>query len=187
MREEYVVDKLVAALAGMSDLDLRLLASLLAERSVRTSLSTLLDRMIALRKAENESRRRRRATRQATLPYGSDEVQNSVRPPAQHGRSQAQASELRSVFFGLLQDRDRYPSTRDVLDAMNTSFGMSLEYEKFKRRGRKDAITYCWSRLSDLGEVRRLRLLKRFLSGVATGPSEKDEYGHLFRILAKND
>jgi len=91
------------------------------------------------------------------------------------------------VLTSLLEDRQTFPGTVDVVRAVQTWFGFDIDYGRYRKSGRRDLIRACRRRLQDLSGPAQARLLHAFMRKYAPRHTATDVYQRLFRILAGHD
>ena len=69
----------------------------------------------------------------------------------------------REWFYFLLNDRHRFPTTRDLVDCINAALGCDFRYEQFRQSGRLNLCTKTWSFLLGLPEEERASRIKDFM------------------------
>lgn len=187
MENQYVLNKLVNALSILSDSDLRQIAHILKQPNVNEELAKLIESTLALRSAETGTRRREAS--EAARKSRRDErkaKRNNLTAQDRHTPIDSM-EDIQNSVVALLEDRKLFPSTRDVVDSVNKSFQCAIEYEKFRKRGRKPVIRKCLRHLSDFPIRNQIHLLRSFLHKVREESGALDQYRELFRILAGYD
>jgi hypothetical protein len=184
---DAVLDKLLNALSDFSDDELKSLARILEYPPGRRSLATVVRGLIGFREASRLST----PPAAAALPskVGQRELREAFLAQVSPSLPEQEVTDdrLKRFFFRALDNRKALPSTRDVVDTMNRSFGCELEYERFRRKGRLAAMTKCWRHLLRLKKARRLSLLRSFFERVPSEDASSDAYRELFRILTSNE
>lgn len=184
MENKYVLIKLVGALNTLSDSDLSRLAVLLKQPKVNEALVKLIENTLELRMAERTSRPDKRYEDASEVTEEQRTIErNSIGLRGDQVGVQA-VEDVQSAFVTLLQDRSLFPSTKDVVDAVNRVFQWGIDYEEFRKRGRRDLINKYLHRLSLYPDNRRIKLLKSFFYEVSQKAVKVDKYSELFKILA---
>jgi hypothetical protein len=173
MQREYVIEKLVSALRRLSDEELYALSQLLRYSDVAHIFGEIVDRMIRLRGIERERRPESRVL----------EGQNSRKPSRASRMGVTEPVEAR--FFNLLNDRQLFPSTKDVVDVLNDVFNLGLRYEDYVKHGRRDLIQRCWNHLQAMPVNERRRLLRVLSERGESQSAGSEGYHELFRILSQ--
>ena len=86
-----------------------------------------------------------------------------------------------------LNDRNIFPSTMDVINFANSIFDCRINYEQFRRRGRRDLIKKVLKHLFELPISLRESMLKNFFSKLQSANNESSAYQELFKILTRNE
>ena len=174
---DYVLSKLISGLPGLSNRELRHLATLLRDPNISSSVARVVDEIIRLRDMEKH------------LSQGD----LSDVPASHHGSGSRDALKLlaespaettHEVFERILLDKTAFPSTHDVVEVLNRAFGVSFAYKDFKRSGRRPLINKAWKTLLDRPRRARISALRRLLN--AARPSEASEYRELFTTLTRD-
>ena len=173
MGSEYVINNLVASLGRLSDQDLRDLSNLFYDGDVAKAFAEVVEKMIYLRQAE----------RQRSKKFFSTEA--SVPRRAEGDRHTRPIEPARVRFFAILSDRSLFPATRDVVEVLNNVFGLGLQYENYRKRGRRDLILKCWRHLEKMPLSDRRSVLQSLSSRSEHGSFRSEGYHELFRILSK--
>lgn len=184
MEGKDVLTKLVSALNNLSDDDLHQLTALLAQPKANKALVKLIESTLALRYAERKSKSEIRkpsyTVRRKDREIGSNDA-NLV-----HNRLSVRSmDELKNTFVTFLEDRNLFPSTRDVVDVVNKALHRGIAYEDFRKRGRKDLIRKCWTYLTTLPRKRQIEMLKTLFYSIPKEPEGIKPYRELFKILAR--
>ncbi len=178
MKRNYVLNKLVLALAELSDHDLRELSSLLRHPDVSTSIACIIDETIHLREME------RRISQSGSSISASEATGEAPSRTGTLGQDKGQQS-IRDVFHRTLSDKGAFPSTRDVVDAINDVLGETFKYQDFKRNGRRPLIRKAWRVLETRSRRSRVSAIRRLMRAVPS--PEAKEYRDLFRMLTRNE
>lgn len=184
MENQYVLNKFVNALNTLSDADLRHLARMLKQPKVNEDLARLIESTLALRHAERNSKLQKGdgASYRNRMAHARAETTNlAARGYEVPIRSM---EDVKNTFIGLLEDRNLFRSTRDVVDSVNTSFQCGIEYEKFRKRGRRPVIRKCLQHLSGFPVSKQIEVLRSFLNKISDEASRLEQYRELFRFLA---
>ena len=171
----------------LSDKELRKFATLLSQPMVTRALISLIESSLTIRKAERTSG----SQKISTPPIRDSSVitsKSSKNEVVQNGiSSRMSVDEARRAFSTLLEDRDLFPSTRDIVDAINLHYDWQISYEKFKKRGRRDLIQICLSRLKTYSDIQQVKKTYLFIERLKTQHSGVDHYKNLFNILVGNE
>jgi len=185
MGKNYVLNKLMRALNTLSDSELSRLAALFSQPSINIEFVTLIESTLALRKAERS--------------IGSEKLYGAIKNNLK-GKTQSESEvsaqidhrihsfeDVQNTFTSLLVDKKLFRSTKDVVDAVNTSFSCDIDYEKYRRRGRKPVIKKCLKYLSGQPLRKQIGLMRSFLQKISEESKALDQYRELFGILAGYD
>jgi hypothetical protein len=176
-----IIAKLMSTLSDYSNVELKNLIDILRIARTRNAFIEMIENYLLLR-GEQPSEKQIEVFEKKIEP-------NEVRyPPASPIRNKGDKGEveakLKEMFVHYLSDRARYPATKDVIIELNESFNCNLKYKDYRKRGRKDAITKCWSHISGLPKKQRMSLLNNFFrDDFPNSNLSHDEYLQLFRIL----
>jgi hypothetical protein len=184
MEDKYVLNKLVRALSNLPDNDLRKLASVLRQPGIGEELGKLIESVFALRKAERNiiSHTDKKEEFATEVVRGRiDRANLNIRDNHLFIRS---IGDVRNTFETLLENKDLFPSTKDVVEAVNSEFQCGINYADFRKRGRKDVIKKCLSQLEKLPNGKQISLIKSFFYKVYREHGELEQYRKFFRILA---
>jgi hypothetical protein len=176
-RPDMVIDRLLLALGRMSDHDLALLRRIFDDPSAKELLRASITNILGLRERERSIRTQSNGSR--NVPRQSEIPTRGIQ------KDNVSASQIRNTVIRILFDKSAFPSTRDVLEAVNHAFGFNFSYEEYQKRGRRDLVQNCWSKIDQMSEIERGRKLKDFLDFVVSDVSQPDEYKKLFRILTR--
>jgi len=185
--QEHVINKLIAAMYDFSDDTLRQLTEILEHPRECTLLQRRIREILALRRTERRTGKEKSNTH---VVKENVELVADSNPGIQSARFEAFSGSdvnLKNMLFDILQDRERFGSTRDVIEAINSFFDCGLDYESFRRRGRRDAIRRCWTQLLNLSKKERSRLLRRFFEAIYSQEGDKRIYRELFRLLTHHE
>lgn len=187
MTSEYVLNKLVDALNDLPDEDLVSLAALLRQPAADKTLAMLIENTLALREAERRSRTVSRKMPISPERHKAQLLGGNSKIISSHQRQIGSLKDVAGSLAKLLQDRNLFPSTKDVINAINGAFDLKINYEEFRKRGRRDLIQRCLSYVSELRESKQIDRLESFLKQIPQSRLEMDQYRSLFRILTRND
>jgi len=182
---DNAIAELLRAIQSLSVEDLAALEAMLRNPSTRKSLWRMVRELLALRRealalplfGDADSIE---VSHQAT--QGAEDL--SLRGELQRVLDSEETS--REAFNSVFEDRREYPSTRDVVAALNRHFGLSLRYEKFRRRGRRDLLQSAWTQLSRQPASVRESHLRRFFLQHLDASGDTEGYVKLFRLLTSN-
>lgn len=180
---ESVLTALVSALSRLSDSQLETLRHLLGRPRFADVLVRQVDSILAFRRAVPKGDSLSVEMETETERIRTDRVKSVriiTKPLTKDPRH------FRTALSNLLSDRMLFPSTKDVLQAVNDGFGFEFRYDDFKKSGRRDLIRRCWSSLERLPDRSRRQALKNFLDKYSTSGKAADAYKELFRILTGN-
>jgi len=93
-------------------------------------------------------------------------------------------------FADILENKNFYPSTKDVVDAVNDGFNWEIKYEDFHKRDRKDLIKQILNRLGDIEAGQRRKMVSSFLSNIRARKDWEDldrHYRDLFSVLDRDE
>jgi hypothetical protein len=173
MGNEYVIEKLISSLSHLSDRELHDLANLFYQRHVAEAFAQIVEKTVYLREAERHKR----------MPGAPYEIRIVER---REGRGPVRRSEpARERFFAILNDRDLFPSTRDVVEVLNDVFELGFRYEDYRKRGRKDLIEKCWRHFEGMPLTERRNVLSVLSRRSTDDPFRSEGYHELFRILSQ--
>ena len=173
MRNEYVINKLVSNLGRLSDQELQELSNLFYEGDVAKAFAEVVEKIIYLRRAE----------RQRSKKFFSTEA--NIPQRAERDRHISSGEPARDKFFVILNDRSLFPATRDVVEVLNNVFGLELQYENYRKRGRRDLIKKCWHHFEKMPIDKRRRVIQLLSNRSAHGTFRSEGYHELFRILSQ--
>jgi hypothetical protein len=184
MEDKYVLNKLAEALTNLSDKDLHKLAAIVKHPAAVVELGNLIESILALRKTERniisstEKRKESKISAGETRAYGTE---SNIKNDRFYIRS---VEDVKKVFKTLLENRNFFPGTKDVVEAVNSEFQCGINYSDYRKRGRKDVIQTCLSHLANFPERKQISLIKSFFGKVYQKHGELDQYRNFFRILA---
>ena len=184
--KETAVDSLLKAIVRLSDKEALTIASLLEDSAAADSLSDLIQQHVKLRRLERrllrgrnrryatltESQIVRNATEQATIDLATGEKISS--------------SEIYSVVKSVFGNRDRFKSTIETIEGINTAFGISFDYENYKKDGRIKLFRDLRRRLESMSDIDREKRLKAFTLWLEKDRTSDTYYKRLVRILTGN-
>lgn len=182
---KFVFPKLVNALLGFSDRQLRELKALLRRPRSGSAVIKQIDSILELRA---EERAIRSSSNKRPNPMISEQkwhVDSAALESSQIGHRLP--DNLRSNLTAILENRRLFPGTKDVIQVVNTYFNCEFDYATFRKRGRKDLIQRCWSHLESLPGKHRKRMIGSFIRRFAAEFSDSDAYRDLFKILTGNE
>ena len=185
--DKYTLNKFVSLLNNLSDTDLQELGNLFAQPGVCETFSNLIRNTLELRKSERKSRNEiydKSKTEEAQ--QAKTEILKKVAVKSSLD-SVMQADGIKTRFFSLLEDRKLFPSTRDVVTAINGEFDCDIPYKYYSKHGRKDIINKCWRHLSRYPRREQRKMIKDFVDRMLVTRSQKDEYRELFKILTNHE
>jgi hypothetical protein len=187
MKPEFVLEKLIDLLGELSDADLINLGALLRQPDVHLILAKLIESTLALREAERRSRKLghgkliRDEILQEDSPTGTARIiDNDV-------RQKGSLKEAVRYVGQLLADRNLFPSTKDVVTAINAAFDLKMRYEEFRKRGRRDLIERWLTYVGRMPESEQWHRFEAFVKQMPANRFDTDQYRNLFRILTKNE
>lgn len=175
MRNDKQLPSLFAVLSALSSSDLQNLAAVLEDSAGRNTVATLISEILRWRhkqSAPSTSTPRERAPTTPDVKKGVPVKLTSRRP------SRA------DVLTELLSDRRAFPSTLDVVKAVNAAFGFDIDYSKYKQLGRRDLVARCRKLLSQLPPPLRRQKLNAFFKRCGRAEVTEDQFSELFRVLA---
>lgn len=187
MRNKYILNKLIESLWNLQESDLRKLAAILANPEGNEALLKLIEGTLAFRSAARKSR--------------FDVIHEKAQPNREEVRAREgkvitqnrlnieslSINDIRNQFKLFLSDKKILPSTKDVVEAVNSAFNFGIEYNNYYKRGRRDLIQRCMRELGYLPQKQQLKLMKSFFSQVSEKYNGVDAYQKLFRILAVDE
>jgi len=185
MREKFLLTKVVDALNWFSDSDLYQLADLLNKPQSTKSLVKIIEKKLALRQTERI--RKSELNKISTSKYRREkEAINRKRITAHDDQlSVASMQDILNAFVSSLEDKKIFPSTKDVVNMVNKTFHWEINYEDFRKRGRKAVINKCLSNLAFLPKQKQIRMLGAFFYDISfRRMGLKDQYLELFKILS---
>lgn len=179
MNKDKLIVEFISALSNFSDTELVELAHLLQTTPGRKAIIGLLRNTVEIRKTKSKKRSI------LSKNIGND---NSFSIDTEDYEQETDGIDsVKKMFFDYLSDRSIYPGTKDVIETLNSSFNCYLEYETFRKRGRKAALTSCWTRLLNMSIEERSNLLKAFFDTHPTNGNKPNAYQELFKILTKDE
>lgn len=183
MSSEFVLDKLAAALLTLTDSQLIRLKKLLLNGQVQKAVVNQIESILLTRSAEKSvGGSVLSSPSRVTNADSRDSAESSGR---NHSFSHDRESKLKDSFFSLLEDRQFFPSTKDVLQAISQHLKLRYSYEDFKKRGRRDLVSRTWTALQQLSERRRIDLLRDLFETYAAPSENSSAYRDLFEVLTK--
>ena len=187
MENEHILNKLMTALNSLSDKELHQLASLFKQQEASQALIKLIESTLALREAERKSKSEipKKPTEGKEFKGESREIDNVSIQNRQGGVHSM--DDIRDTFVALLNDRNIFPSIKNVVKALDASFNWGIAYKNFWKRGRRDLIKKCLRNLDSSTEREQRKMLKFFLSRIEKQVGEMGQYRELLRILAGNE
>ena len=173
MGSEHVINKLVANLGRLSDQELRELSELFQQGDVARAFAEVVEKIIYLRRAEHQR------------SMNAIPIETSVSRKAVGDQPIRPSEPAKGRFFAILNDRTLFPTTRDVVEILNSVFGLELRYKNYRRHGRRDLIQKCWRHLEKMPSFDRRRVLQSLSSKDANSSFRSEGYHELFRILSQ--
>lgn len=178
MSGSYIINKLFLALSDLTDNDLRRLLSILRRNDAITELAKVVESILSLRRIERPDAVRWQEGQDAESSLaGEGPSEKSGDNESPNGRS---FDELERAIQTLLDNRQAFPTTKDVVDVVNSEFQCGIDYDSYRKRGRRDVIKRCRADLQLLPKRKQISLMKAFFQKHA----EMDKYARLFKILA---
>ena len=180
-----ILNKLMSALNSFSDRDLRDLADLFNEPGANEAIAKVIQGTLSLREAKRRSKLSSKRRSAVSIAHKERDIEKAI-PESNSGLSSAE--QMRKELTSFLLDKKIFSSTRDVVHAINISFGRQIDYRDFYKRGRRDLISRFLRELSSYSEEEQRRMIKEFMGQVNVQSAETDEgYKRLFKILAGDD
>lgn len=93
---------------------------------------------------------------------------------------------LRYSVSAALSDRMIFPTTNDVIGAVNHFFGTQFEPNRFRKSGRRAVLVQLWKHLQKLSRRERVSKLKKFFETIERMDPHRS-YRELFRILSRSE
>lgn len=186
MESQSVLNKLFNTLGNLSDDDLRKLAELFRYQNTSKAFVKMIESALGFRDATHGNKMPLREQRAKHNSIEEFEVQRSAvyhEPVNYISRGRTSKKMLYAGVASALEDRDLFPSTKDVAEVVNSQFNCGIEYEDFQKRGRRDIIGKCMQNLRKLPEKDQYTLLRDFFHKIITDRSGMNQYRELFRIL----
>ena len=183
MNNNYVVHELLAALAGLSNRQLRQLAAVFAKRDAGKAFSKAIEEIVLLREAERRTRKARSKQLQEVQSGREGLAGTTIVSPNEVRYYPKEV--IKTRFYEVLNNRDVLPSTKDVIEVLRESFPFKFEYSEFRRRGRRDLIGKCWGYLEEMPSAPQRKLLETFFRRTYKGSIEGEGYQELFKILSQ--
>ena len=177
------IENVASVLRRLPEGDLLQMAELLEDPSSRSELLKLLQAVLALVRAHAGGVSDAEEPRSAGRPHKAIPAGGSGRRSTEIRSTRA----LSDAVAAFLQNRAVFPSTRDVLAAVNFVLDSRLAYESFRRSGRKALIREFLSRLKQVPSRERHRRVKLLFDRFDRGRPEADEYRDLFRVLTGDE
>ncbi len=210
MKRDELFIKLVSALSKFSENDLRQLEIILSKPDASKALVHVIKAALQFRYAERKSEydfpnQISFADSQKRRLSNSISKSDSLNKRYEEAKDQKVKTEINGInlkrsknkfilnehiktkLASMLKNKNLYLSTRDVVDAINSSFKLNINYLDYYKRGRRDLINNFLNQLSELPNKKRLELIKNFFSQVGLNNLESDEYQKLFSILVGNE
>jgi hypothetical protein len=97
------------------------------------------------------------------------------------------ADPIRQSFSTLLWDKRLFPTTHDVIRAVDHFFNVHLDPTRFRKSGRKTIIAHTWKELLQLSQRERKEKLRRFFSEFDKYLDPHRSYRELFRMLSRSE
>jgi hypothetical protein len=182
---EKVLRKLIDSLFLFTNEELRTLKAILRQKKALDALTGQIETILILRESDGPTRHSR--VRESTSRRPIKEVEDDTAAVEGKDLTNLSPGDLKDAFFKVLQNRELYPTTADVVEALNTHFGCDFQYRAFKKRGRKDLISKCWSFLDSLPDQDRGESLRKFFQEHQIKYSGSTGYQDLFRVLTDNE
>lgn len=189
MKHNQAIDKLIGLLSNFSERELLELRIFFQKPSATKAFSKLIDGMIELKQLHS-----------TLSPFGQDaklktekkldNFQNSKKSDLRSTKGFRPINGFSHRFADILESRSLYPSTKDVVEAVNEAFNWDIKYEDFYKRGRRDLIRHCLNLLGDIEESQRRKMIKSFLKNIRARKDLTDfdrDYRELFSILAGDE
>ncbi len=185
-RNKFVIDKLLAALGKLSDHELMDLATLLDSPSAAMSISNIIREQISLRRFENQ--------KSSLLTEDIDEYEiapSDFTPSEYYIKKYKEAlnttDQAAEMFASALGDRTLFPTTGDTIAGIQDFSGIRLNYNDYRKEGRKKVIRHFKARMQRMSKKQQQETLLRFFNWLSKLNVSQDDYGQLFRILARNE
>ena len=188
MDNKYILKKLISALNSFSDHELQQLATLFKEPAVNEAIVKVIEGTLALRNVKRKSKiiTTIKSSARTEVKRETPEKNNVTASEIKIGTHYK--NQIEQKFAALLANKNLFPSTKDVVNVVNTSFHWRINYIDFYKRGRRDLIQKCIRKLSTYSEREQRKMIKSFLECVKEQPGEKDQqYRILFKILAGDE
>ena len=176
MPKLYLTDTLLQSLRTFSDAELRDLEDLLRRPDFRAILADILADLRSLRGTERHLSSSRRST--ATSDNDAD-----VQPPEIIGSTSLLYEDAIEAIPRLLSDRSIFPTTRHVLAAINTALPIQLDYDQYRRSGRRPAIRQCTHRLQQMSPKERRSAFHKLVKFAQNMSEHAAPYLQLFSAL----
>lgn len=189
MKDKHIVDKFISLLSRFSEKELLELRTLFQDPRANKVFLKALDGSLELRRLYSI----RSSLEHGLTPNSKKELNNVQKAETSKSSS---AKGFRPIngfshrFAEILQNRNLYPSTKDVVNAINNAFNWEIKYEDFYKRGRRDLIRHCLNRLSDIEEGQRRKMIRSFISDIRSRKDWEEldrHYRELFGILAGDE
>jgi len=169
------LSKFVSALHDLSVSEMENLMSMMRNVNKRNALIKMMKGVLEVRRTKSN--------------YNSDDdrmnesSQNQYQRYHVNNRRNIAEEELRELFFNHFNERNRYPSTFDVVNILNNAFSCGINYDKYRKRGRRDAIKYCWSYINKLPNSEKIKVLKNYFQSIPQAHEGYKDYLKLFKML----
>jgi hypothetical protein len=184
---EEALAKLLNALQGLSSEDLSALESLLRSPSARESFWRMLRELLHLRREAASHSLFDLPPGEKISPWSSVETGGSGTQD-RAAALQGPQENWHQAFVRILSDKSSFPSTRDVVDELNRSFGLALPYERYRKRGRRELLQSAWTEvIHSRDRKKRATQLRTFFARSPDGIPGDVGYAELFRILTTNE
>ena len=95
--------------------------------------------------------------------------------------------ELEAALGLYLLERDLFPTTRDVIEAINATFDLDLKFDKFRRAGRRPAIRKAQRHLRSIPKFRQRLAARRLIQLSPSHDTHSRQYRQLFSTLLRHD
>lgn len=188
MNKDKLAVEFISALSNFSDNELIDLTQLLQTPSSRKAIIGLIRNTVEIRKSL--------PNKKTNLSKNFNDKDSAFRDTKDHEQQTSQqefsqdkhdTDRFKNIFFKHLSDRSIYPGTKDVIKTLKSSFNCHVEYETFRKRGRKAALIHCWNHLLKISASERSNLLKSYFNSRPTSDNNLDAYQELFKILTKDE
>ena len=190
MRKDDILEKFVSMLARFTDKELRELKTLFQNPNASHAIVNLIEGTLELRRLRSSNRSIARTVAQKKGEPARNDIEREEIPKRSVSKGISPINNFSHRFAGILQSKKLFPSTKDVVKAVNESFSWGIEYEDFYKRGRRDLIQHCLGRLADIREDKRRRMIRSFVKDIRAKKGSEDldrQYRELFKILAGDE